>query len=85
MPVLESGLVGIPIVSREVPAAQELAQKEASIFSADADARQVATRIIQLIEGSPTAVLRIRVRKEYTWRAIFNDAIQPLLQSRLES
>jgi len=82
MPVLEAGLVGIPVMSREVPAAQELAEKEASIFSADADAEQVAARLARIVERSPTAQLRRRVRRQYTWQAIFEDAIQPLIQTR---
>jgi len=79
---LEAGLVGIPVMSREVPAAQELAEKEASIFSADADAKQVAALLARMVERSPTAQLRRRVRRQYTWQAIFEDAIQPLLQTR---
>jgi glycosyltransferase involved in cell wall biosynthesis len=82
MPVLEAGLVGIPVMSREVPAAQELAEKEASIFSADADAKHVAALLARMVERSPTAQLRRRVRRQYTWQAIFEDAIQPLLQTR---
>ena len=82
MPVLEAGLVGIPVMSREVPAAQELAEKEASIFSADADAKQVAALLARMVERSPTAQLRRRVRRQYTWQAIFEDAIQPLIQTR---
>ena len=82
LPILEAGLVGIPIVSREVPAAQELADNEATIFSADADAEQVAARLLKMLEQSPTAQLRHRVRGQYTWQAIFEDAIQPLLMTR---
>jgi glycosyltransferase involved in cell wall biosynthesis len=82
MPVLEAGLIGIPVMSREVPAAQELAEKEVSIFSADADAEQVAAHLTRVVERSPTAQLRRRVRRRYTWQAIFEDAIQPLLQTR---
>ncbi len=84
MPVLEAGLAGIPIVSRDVPAAQELAQKETTIFNGDANAKQVALRIMQILEQSPTAQLRLRVRKQYTWHAIFKDAILPLLQIGVE-
>jgi glycosyltransferase involved in cell wall biosynthesis len=79
MPVLEAGLVGIPVVSRDVPAAQELAQGEALIFSEDADAEQVANQLVQMLERSPVSKLRRRVRQHYTWQAIFEDSIQPLL------
>jgi glycosyltransferase involved in cell wall biosynthesis len=81
MPVMEAGLVGIPIVSRDVPAAQELAEEETSIFNADTSAEQIAARIVQIQERSPTALLRSRVRKHYSWEAIFKDGIQPILRS----
>jgi glycosyltransferase involved in cell wall biosynthesis len=81
MPVMEAGLVGIPILSREVPAAQELAEQEAVIFNPDADEKQVAAALIQMLEKSPTGRLRRRVRREYNWQAIFIDAILPILQS----
>ncbi|MGW8144461.1 MAG: glycosyltransferase family 4 protein [Anaerolineales bacterium] len=84
MPVLEAGLVGIPVVSRAVPAAQELAKEEASIFNPDAPADQIATLLSQLLESSPIARLRQQVRKKYTWQAIFEGEIQPLLRSGLE-
>jgi glycosyltransferase involved in cell wall biosynthesis len=80
MPVMEAGLVGIPIVSRDVPAAQELAVEETSIFNSDTSAEQVAACLVQIQEGSPTALLRSRVRKHYTWEAIFKDSMQPLLR-----
>jgi glycosyltransferase involved in cell wall biosynthesis len=84
MPIMEAGLAGVPVVSRAVPAAQELALEEASIFNPDADADQVAMLLLQLLERSPTARLRHRVRKKFTWQAIFDEAIQPLLRSGIE-
>jgi len=84
MPVLEAGLAGIPVVSREVPAAKELAEKESLIFSADADAGFVATELVKMLDRSPVTRLRQRVRKQYTWQAIFEGQIQPLLQTGKE-
>jgi len=81
MPVMEAGLAGVPVLSREVPAAQELAKTEAVIFGPDETPIQVAERLEEMLRQSPTARLRRRVRQEYTWHAIFEDAIQPLLTS----
>jgi glycosyltransferase involved in cell wall biosynthesis len=85
MPVLEAGLTGVPVVSRDVPAAAELAGGEATIFSVDTPAEQVAAQLVHMLERSPTANLRRRVRRQYTWRAIFENDIQPLLQTRVEN
>jgi glycosyltransferase involved in cell wall biosynthesis len=81
MPILEAGLVGILVVSRAVPAAHELAAEEAFILSEDADAEDVATQLVQVLERSPISKLRRRVRQQYTWQAIFEDSIQPLLRT----
>ena len=81
MPVLEAGLAGIQVVSRAVPSAQELAEKESAIFSADSDPESVATQLVKSLAGSSISLLRQRVRKHYTWQAIFDEEIQPLLES----
>lgn len=81
MPVLEAGLVGVPVISREVPAAQEIADKEAVIFHPDDSAEKIATSIVKMLDRSETARLRNRVRKYYTWKAIFENDIQPLMQT----
>lgn len=81
MPVLEAGLVGVPVISREVPAAQEIADKEAVIFHPDDSAEKIATSIVKMLDRSETARLRNRVRKYYTWKAIFENGIQPLMQT----
>lgn len=84
MPVLEAGLAGIPVLSRHVPAAEELARNESVLFNADTDPETVAVQLIQMLENSPAARLRRRVRKHYTWQAIFNEDIRPLLNSDKE-
>ena len=81
MPVLEAGLVGVPVISREVPAAQEIADKEAVIFHPDDSAEKIATSIVKMLDESETARLRNRVRRHFTWKAIFENCIQPLMQS----
>lgn len=81
MPVLEAGLTGIQIVSRAVPAAQELAENTATIFSADSDPESVAAQIVETLSSSSSARLRQRVRKHYTWQAIYEGDIHPLLHT----
>ncbi|MBN2046164.1 MAG: glycosyltransferase family 4 protein [Anaerolineales bacterium] len=80
MPVLEAALVGIPVVSREVPAAQEIADPDAVIFKQETTPNEVADLILQLLERSPTARFKRKARKEFTWQAIFENKIQPILE-----
>jgi glycosyltransferase involved in cell wall biosynthesis len=80
MPVLEAGLVGVPVACAEnVPAAQELGGADVTLFDADQDPAQLAERILAWAESDPVHRLRRRVRQQYSWSAIFRRDIQPLL------
>ncbi|MGD1992988.1 MAG: glycosyltransferase family 4 protein [Anaerolineae bacterium] len=80
MPVLEAGLVGIPVVCTPIPAAEEIGGQDVIIIQADDDPDQIADRILDWAEGSARYRLRRRVRQDYTWRAIFHRDIEPLLR-----
>jgi mannosylglucosylglycerate synthase len=79
MPVLEAGLAGVPVVCTDVPAADEIASPDVTRFDADEDPSHVADEILSLLEDDPVYRLRRRVRQRYTWRAIFEREIRPLL------
>jgi glycosyltransferase involved in cell wall biosynthesis len=79
MPILEAGLIGMPIFSTEIPATEEIGGQEVIRFSADTSAEQVAELILGWAQKSPTQRLRQRIRKNFTWQAIFNHDILPLL------
>jgi glycosyltransferase involved in cell wall biosynthesis len=79
MPVLEAGLVGLPAICTNVPAAEEIGAEDAIIFDADQNPDQLAGQLLALTEGSPIQRLRRRVRQRYTWHAIFHRDIKPLL------
>jgi glycosyltransferase involved in cell wall biosynthesis len=79
MPVLEAGLVGLPVVSTNVPAAEEIGDQDMILFDATRDPAQIADQILTWAERSPVHRLRRRVRQNYTWQAIFQRDIKPLL------
>jgi glycosyltransferase involved in cell wall biosynthesis len=79
MPVLEAGLVGIPVVCTKVPAAVEIGGEDVLIFDKRDNAADLADQILKWAEGSPVHRLRRRVRHNYTWQAIFSRDIHPLL------
>jgi glycosyltransferase involved in cell wall biosynthesis len=80
MPILEAGLIGIPVFCTDnIPAAEELGKQGVFRFSPDANPDQVANLIMQTFQQSPLLRLRKRVRRELTWRSIFQQQIQPLL------
>jgi glycosyltransferase involved in cell wall biosynthesis len=80
MPVLEAGLVGVPVVCTYVPAAEEIGGADVILFDAAEDPTHLARRIMARAEQSPVHRLRRRVRQNYTWRAIFHRDIKPLLE-----
>jgi glycosyltransferase involved in cell wall biosynthesis len=81
MPVLEAGLLGVPVFCTEMPAAEEIGGADVNLFDADDDPARVAKRILERAAQSPTHRLRQRVRQNYTWRAIFERDIEPLLEN----
>ncbi len=79
MPILEAGLIGMPIFATEIPAVQEIGGQEVFRFSPQDPANQVADWIIRWIGESSTQQLRQRIRQKYTWQTIFQHDILPLL------
>jgi glycosyltransferase involved in cell wall biosynthesis len=82
MPVLEAGLVGVPVVCTDIPAAEEIGGEGVILFDADKDPVQVAKLILAWIERSPAHRLRRRTRQNYTWQTIFQRDIKPLLRHK---
>ncbi len=79
MPVLEAGLVGLPVVCTNVPAAEEIDREDVTIFDAAQEPAQLAEQLLIWVEGNPVHRLRRRIRQSYTWNAIFQRDIRPLL------
>jgi glycosyltransferase involved in cell wall biosynthesis len=79
MPVLEAGLVGVPVLCTDIPAAKEIGGEGVILFDADEDPAHVAELVLAWIERSPAHRLRRRTRQNYTWQAIFQRDIEPLL------
>jgi glycosyltransferase involved in cell wall biosynthesis len=79
MPVLEAGIVGITVVSSNIPAAKEIGGGDILTFSNHDSPVDVAMLISNWIEESIHYRLRRRVKQNYTWESIFCNRIQPLL------
>ncbi len=79
MPVLEAALVGIPVVSTDVPAADEIAGGDMIRIDEDEKPGHLAERILSWAENNTVHRMRRRVSQRYTWQAIFRRDIEPLL------
>jgi glycosyltransferase involved in cell wall biosynthesis len=78
MPVLEAGLVGITVVSSNIPAAKEIGGGDILSFSSQDSPENVAMLISNWSEESIHYNLRRRVKQKYTWESIYRQRIQPL-------
>jgi len=79
IPVLEAGLVSIPVFSTAFPAAAEIGKEDLFLIAEEESPEETASRILAWAENDPRQRLRRRVRQEYTWKKIFEQDIQPLL------
>lgn len=80
IPMLEAGLLGLPIFCTDIPPLREIAGPYATYFSPDAHPPDLAAQIADCLTNSVTYQLRQRVRQSYTWRGIFAEKIAPLLE-----
>jgi mannosylglucosylglycerate synthase len=84
MPVLEAGLIGIPIFATHIPAADEIGQDNIYFVDLEKSPTATAAQITEVIQNSPVARFRRIVRQNYTWESIFLNKIKPLLHHRKE-
>ncbi len=82
MPVLEAGLLGIPVISTPIPATNELLQDNALVFSLNTSPSRLAEEILSWMKTKPEHSLRVKVRQNYTWESIFRNDILPLLETQ---
>lgn len=81
IPVLEAGLVGLPVFCADIPPFRLTGQADVFYFDpVTSSPSEIATAIWQHLQASPTARLRVRVRQEYRWNAIIAHKIVPLLE-----
>ena len=79
MPILEGGLVGKPVFCTAVPVLEQVGAEFVYQIGTDEPPDHLATRIQAWTQQDGLYRLRRRVRQEYTWSAIFRQAIQPLI------
>lgn len=82
LPVLEAGLVGIPVITTAVPAAREIALDDAFVFSLNTSPELLVEQLLNWMEENPQFQLRNRIKRDFTWEAIFKKEIQPLVEGK---
>ncbi len=79
LPVLEAGLTGRAVFTTEIPAVDEVGADGVYLIAAGESADHVAARMVEWAERDVEQRLRRRVRQQFTWQAIFERDIEPLL------
>jgi glycosyltransferase involved in cell wall biosynthesis len=85
MPILEAGLAGTPVFCTDIPAANEIGGDDLFIFDLDDGPEKLAEHILQWADEDPVHRLRRRIRHRFTWEALFQREIRPLLKTRESS
>jgi glycosyltransferase involved in cell wall biosynthesis len=82
IPVFEAALARVPVVcSNNVPAAREVGETNLIVFDLSTSPRTLANRILRRQSKDPLHIIRQTVRQKYTWEAIYQNDIRPLLQN----
>jgi glycosyltransferase involved in cell wall biosynthesis len=80
IPALEAGLSGVPIFCSDIAPLRATAGDAALYFGLDEPPETTARRIAAYLDADVRYTLRRRVRTTFTWEAIFQRDIAPLLQ-----
>lgn len=80
IPIIEAGLARIPIFCSDILPFREIAGEFATYFSPDGAPEEIAQHIVRTLESDPQHALRQKVKKRYSWEAVYRNQIQPLLE-----
>ena len=85
MPVLEAGLAGRPgSFSTPIPATLEIGGQDVFMFDLSSTPAELAEKMLTWVttgEAGKSYRLRRRTRQNFTWEAIFERQIEPLINS----
>lgn len=79
IPMLEAGLVGIPIFASDIPPLRAIGANHATWFSPYGDPADIAQQISEKLTTDPIFALKKQIRQDFIWEGVFEKHISPLL------
>ncbi|GAC1627770.1 MAG: hypothetical protein NVS4B2_08230 [Chloroflexota bacterium] len=80
LPILEAALRRLPVILSDIPIFREVGGDDVATFGLEEDAGRIAEKILKTLDNAPSRLYR-RVLRDYTWQAIADHKILPLLQT----
>ncbi|MEW6179666.1 MAG: glycosyltransferase family 4 protein [Chloroflexota bacterium] len=84
IPILEAGLNRLLIFCSDIAPLRALADGYANLFSLKDSPQEIAKEIIVKLKTDPCISFRGKVKREYTWEAIYTHKIAPLIRDVLQ-
>ena len=85
IPVLEAGLARIPVFAADIGSIRESAGNLAHLFDPEGDPKGVAETIIACLAENQAYQLRRRVLNQFTWDAIIQRKVIPIIQESVRT
>ena len=84
LPLLEAALARLPVFCSDIPVLREVGGPNAHYFHPESDPREIASLIVNVLNRPGPSAHRRRVLATYSWEAIFESRLLPLLYSAVE-
>lgn len=82
LPILEAGLIGLPIFCSDLPPFRQTGQDDVHFFDPVQDLPEsIAQKIAHELVDQPRQRLKARVRQRYRWDALIQNHLVPMLEA----
>ncbi len=79
IPLLEAGMIKLPIVCSDIPPFRSITDQDVLYFSLEDDAAVIASHMLQFLDNLPTHTMYRRVIRNYVWDNIYKKDLKPFL------
>jgi len=83
LPLLEAGLVKLPIFTSKIEPITELGENDVNYFALNEDPEKIAFKIVKFLSKNGASKLFRKVVMKYRWGKIFKEKIEPLINGEV--